>query len=156
MNIGKVIKNKRLELDYTQDELANYAGVTPPTISKIENSRDFIGLNEKKLEKVLVALGLTREDLVEEEEVDLDNFVLNETNYHSNAARKLYCGASQFKSFMKCEAEALAEINGEIGELETKSLLEGSYMDSIFEGKDAFRRFRMSHPEIYTARGELV
>lgn len=155
MNIGKVIKNRRLELDYTQDELVNYAEVSKPTIVKIENSVDLIGLNENKLNKVLVALGLTKEDLKQEEVIDLDNFVLNETNYHSTVARKLYCGASQFKAFMKCESEALAEINGDIAPLETKSLLEGSYMDAIFEGKDAFRRFRESHPEIYTARGEL-
>lgn len=155
INIGKVIKDRRLELDYTQEELAKLTCVSKPTIVKFENSRDFIGLNEKKLNQVLIALNLTKQDLMEEEEYDLNNFVLNETNYHSTAARKLYCGASQFKSFMKCESEALAEVNGEIGSVESKSLLEGSYMDSIFEGKDAFRRFRESHPEIYTARGEL-
>lgn len=155
MNIGKIIKDRRLELDYTQEELSNITCVSKPTIVKIENSRDFIGINENKLRQVLIALDLTRDDLMQEEEIDLNNFVLNETNYHSTAARKLYCGASQFKSFMRCESEALAEIKGEIEPLETKSLLEGSYMDSIFEGRDAFRRFRESHPEIYTARGEL-
>ena len=155
MNIGKIIKDRRLELDYTQEELSNITCVSKPTIVKIENSRDFIGINENKLRQVLIALDLTRDDLMQEEVIDLDNFVLNETNYHSTAARKIYCGASQFKSFMRCESEALAEIKGEIEPLETKSLLEGSYMDSIFEGRDAFRRFRESHPEIYTARGEL-
>ena len=38
---------------------------------------------------------------------------VNSKNYFSQNNNRKYCGASQFKAFMKCPAAALAELNGE-------------------------------------------
>lgn len=74
-------------------------------------------------------------------------------NYFSKENQLKYFGASQFKSFMDCEAATLAEINGEYERETTVSLLVGSYVDAYFEGTlDAFKE---CNPEIFTNKGEL-
>jgi hypothetical protein len=64
---------------------------------------------------------------------------LTKDNYYSQEADKHYFSASQVKSFMSCEAQALAHINGEITTEPTDSMLRGSYLDSMLEGtQEAF------------------
>lgn len=79
---------------------------------------------------------------------------LNEMNYYSLEANQAYWSVSQFKHFYKCEAQGLAEVNGEYERSETPSLLIGSYIDSYFSGDlDVFTEV---HPEIFNSRtGEL-
>lgn len=79
---------------------------------------------------------------------------LNNENYHSVEMRKKYCGASQVKSFMKCEKEALALVNGEIEEKSSDALLFGSYVDAYFSNE--LEEFTKKHPEMFnTKTGEL-
>lgn len=78
---------------------------------------------------------------------------LTNENYFSTENSLKYMGSSQFKSFMKCEAGALAELNGEYGRKVTDALLIGSYVDAHYEG--TLDIFRAQHPEIFTQRGEL-
>lgn len=78
---------------------------------------------------------------------------LTAENYYSAEANWQYMSASQFKSFRKCEAAAMAELRGEWGRKETLSLLVGSYVDAYFSGELA--QFRADHPEIFTAKKEL-
>lgn len=79
--------------------------------------------------------------------------MLTAENYFSRANQLKYFGASQFKSFMKCEAAALAEINGEYEREETTALLVGSYVDAHFEG--TLDIFKAQHSKIFTKSGDL-
>ena len=79
--------------------------------------------------------------------------MLTAENYFSQEAERLYFGSSQFKSFMECEAAAMAKIRGEYVEEPTTALLVGSYVDAHFEG--TLDIFKAKHPEIFTRNGEL-
>lgn len=60
---------------------------------------------------------------------------LNKDNYFSPEAMRTYWSVSQFKSFNKCEACGLAEVQGEYERELTDSLLIGSYVDAYFSGE---------------------
>lgn len=78
---------------------------------------------------------------------------VNRYNYFSLNNNRKYCGSSQFKSFMRCPAKAMAILNGEWDEGESTALLIGSYVDSWFEG--TLDTFRAEHPEIFKRDGSL-
>lgn len=78
---------------------------------------------------------------------------LTAENYYSREANVQYMSASQFKSFYRCEAAALAELNGEWNRPSTTALLVGSYVDAYFGNE--LEQFTAEHPEIYTAKKEL-
>ena len=78
---------------------------------------------------------------------------LNNENYYSNIANQEYMSVSQYKSFQKCEAAAMAELRGEWVRPKTTALLVGSYVDSWFEG--TLEEFCQNNPEIYTKSGNL-
>lgn len=69
--------------------------------------------------------------------------MLNNENYFSPEMQMKYMGVSQFKSFEKCEAEALADLTGEYIHKETQALIVGSYVDAYFEG--TLDKFRVTH-----------
>lgn len=52
--------------------------------------------------------------------------LLNEGNYYGPEAGMAYFSVSQYKSFMKCEAAAMAEIQGGYKRPLTRALLVGS------------------------------
>lgn len=78
---------------------------------------------------------------------------LCEENYFDIENEKKYCGSSQIKSFMDCEARTMAKINGEWTEETTNSLLVGSYVDSAVSG--TLDIFKAKHPEILKKDGSL-
>ncbi len=78
---------------------------------------------------------------------------VNRFNYFSKNNNLKYCGSSQFKSFLKCPAMAMAELNGEWEREESTALLVGSYVDAYFEG--TLDAFKMEHPEIFKKDGTL-
>lgn len=78
---------------------------------------------------------------------------INEENYYSIEANSEYFSVSQFKSFMKCEASALAEISGNFTREETDALLVGSYVDASICGD--LDTFKMSHPNLFKRDGSL-
>ena len=78
---------------------------------------------------------------------------LTDANYYSQEANMQYMSASQFKSFRKCEAAALAELKGEWGRKESLALLVGSYVDAYFSGE--LEQLCADHPEIYKKDGTL-
>lgn len=78
---------------------------------------------------------------------------INQENYYSEAANREYFSVSQYKSFMNCEARAMAEISGEYERPVTKALLVGSFVDRYFEG--TLDEFMKENPGIYTRRREL-
>lgn len=74
---------------------------------------------------------------------------LTAQNYYSEQANRKWMSVSQFKSFLQCEAAALAEINGEWKRPESIALLVGSYIDAKLEGESAFEAFKAEHPSIF-------
>lgn len=79
--------------------------------------------------------------------------LLTNENYFSAEAQLEYMGASQFKAFQKCEAAALAEIEGRYARPSTTALLVGSYVDAHFEG--TLDVFKAHHPELFKRDGSL-
>ena len=78
---------------------------------------------------------------------------LTNDNYFSPEASMHYFGVSQCKSFMDCEARALAECKGEYRQEPSVALIRGSYVDSFFEG--TLEEFENAHPELFKKNGEL-
>ena len=78
---------------------------------------------------------------------------LNNDNYYSQKANQAYFSVSQVKDFLKCEAYAMAKINGEWVEPPTTPMLIGSYIDSYFEG--TLDDFKARTPEIFKKDGSL-
>ena len=72
---------------------------------------------------------------------------ITKKNYYSKKANKEYFSVSQYKSFMECEAKAMAEIRGEWIQEKTTALLVGSYVDAYFEG--SLDTFKLKNPEIF-------
>ena len=80
--------------------------------------------------------------------------ILTNENYYSNIANQEYMSVSQYKSFHKCEAAAMAELRGEWVRPKTTALLVGSYVDSWFEG--TLDEFKEQNPEIFRkGRGDI-
>ena len=78
---------------------------------------------------------------------------LTAKHYFSPNNNMKYCGSSQFKSFLKCPAMAMAELRGEWKREDSTSLLVGSYVDSWFEG--TLDAFKAEHPELFKKDGTL-
>lgn len=78
---------------------------------------------------------------------------LTAKHYFSPNSNMKYCGSSQFKSFLRCPAQAMAELRGEWKREETTALLIGSYVDAWFEG--TLDTFKAEHPEILKRDGTL-
>ena len=78
---------------------------------------------------------------------------LNEETYFSHEAEQFYIGHSQFCSFQRCEAAALASIQGKYTEPESTALLVGSYVDAYFSG--SLPLFKAQHQDIYKRDGTL-
>lgn len=76
--------------------------------------------------------------------------MLNNDNYFSEENELKYFGSTQFKRFLKCEAEAMAIIEGRYKPETTAALLVGSYVDAYFEGK--LEEFVDIHPEVINKR----
>lgn len=75
---------------------------------------------------------------------------LNAKNYYQ---RSEYMSASQFKSFLRCEAAALAEYDGTYRREESRALIQGQYVDAYFT--EDLDKFRAQHPELFKKGGEL-
>ena len=79
--------------------------------------------------------------------------MITNENYFSKENNLKYMGSSQFKTFLDCEARAIAEVNGEYEREKSVALLVGSFVDAHFEG--TLDIFRAKNPEIFTQKGTL-
>ena len=79
--------------------------------------------------------------------------ILNNENYYTSESNMAYMSFSQYKSFRKFEAMAMAEINGGWKQPKSTALLVGSYVDSWFEG--TLDEFRLENSEIFKRDGSL-
>ena len=81
---------------------------------------------------------------------------ISKKNYFSPEANSEFMSVSQYKSFCKCEAAALAEIKGEYIRPESRALLLGSYVDEMLTGtkksKEAF--LLENNSELFKKNGE--
>ena len=78
---------------------------------------------------------------------------INNKNYFSKENELKYMGSTQIKSFLKCEKETLAKLNGEFEEEKSKAMLVSSYIDSVISNE--LEDFKEENPEIFTKNGEL-
>lgn len=68
---------------------------------------------------------------------------LSDANYYSNETDWQYMSTSQYKSFLKCEAAALAKLKGDWQPIsDPKALLVGNYVHSYFESKEVHEAFK--------------
>lgn len=59
---------------------------------------------------------------------------LTEKNYYSSDANKHWMSVSQYKDFCKCEAMAMAKINGKYEQPKSQALFLGSFVDEMLTG----------------------
>lgn len=78
---------------------------------------------------------------------------LTHKNYFSAEANLEYMSVSQFKAFQRCEACALAEIEGRHEREKTTALIVGSYVDAHFD--KTMDSFIANNPEIFKRDGTL-
>ena len=82
--------------------------------------------------------------------------VLTEENYYSGEANRQYMSVSSFKNFQKCEAAALAELNGEYVPERGRALLLGSYVDEALTGTEESQNtfVEENRAELFKKNGE--
>ena len=66
---------------------------------------------------------------------------LNQKNYYDRSTDWDYQSPTFFKKFLKCEAETMAELNGEYSDMNHEALLVGNYLHSYFESDTAHENF---------------
>jgi len=77
---------------------------------------------------------------------------LTDENYYSLEANRHYMSVSQYKDFLKCEAAAMAKLDG-WKEPTQDALLLGTYVHSFLDGST--ERLKQTTPELFTGKGEL-
>lgn len=78
---------------------------------------------------------------------------LTDDNYYGREASEHYFSVSQYKDFAKCEAAALARIQGEYNPPPARAMLVGSFVDAWAEG--TLDRFKRDNPAVFTRKSEL-
>ena len=68
-------------------------------------------------------------------------FELTKDNYYSREADRHYLSCSQYEDFLKCEAAAMAKLQGRYVPEESEAFLVGRYFHSWFEGEAEFKKF---------------
>lgn len=75
-----------------------------------------------------------------------DKFVLTDENYYSREADIHYMSCSQYQSFCKCEAAAMARLHGTWEpQGSSDALIQGNYFHSFMENAAAHEAFCMEH-----------
>ena len=81
---------------------------------------------------------------------------LTEANYYSQESNHKYMSVSSFKKFAKCEAAAMAELNGTYEPERGRALTLGSYVDEALTGTvESFTKFcEENHSELFKTNGD--
>ena len=82
--------------------------------------------------------------------------VLTKDTYFSHESSREFMSVSQFKNFQKCEAAAIAELNGAYIPERGRALLLGSYVDEMLTGtRGSLEQFIEEHrTELFKKNGE--
>ena len=83
----------------------------------------------------------------------METTLLTADNYYTPEANAQYWSASQVKAFNKCEARALAELQGHYRQEPGSALMIGSYVDEALTGD--LDGWKVQHPEIFKRDGTL-
>ena len=81
---------------------------------------------------------------------------LNSKNYYSHEKNLQYFSVSQYKDFCKCEAMAMAKINGTYQQPKSRALILGSLFDELLTGtKKSLEQFiEENKSELFKKNGE--
>ena len=81
---------------------------------------------------------------------------LSEHTYYSKEAGREFMSVSQFKNFQKCEAMAMAELNGEYTPERGRALILGNYVDESLTGtNESWNKFvEENRAELFKKNGE--
>jgi hypothetical protein len=81
---------------------------------------------------------------------------LTQRNYFSQKASREYMSVSQFKSFLKCPAATLAELNGEYTPERGRALILGSFVDEMLTGtkKSQEKFIEENRDELFKNKGD--
>jgi hypothetical protein len=81
---------------------------------------------------------------------------LTTSNYYSKKSNQEFMSVSQYKDFLKCEACAMALLNGTWDKPKSKALLLGSYVDEMLTGtKKSLEKFiEENRSELFKKNGE--
>ena len=81
---------------------------------------------------------------------------LTTTNYYSRKSNREFMSVSQYKEFAKCEACAMAQLNGTWDKPQSRALLLGSYVDEMLTGtKKSQEKFIAENTgELFKKNGE--
>lgn len=81
---------------------------------------------------------------------------LTNRNYYGRKANQSFLSVSQYKQFLKCEACAMAEINGEYEKEKSSALFLGSYVDEMLTGtKNSIEKFmEENRSELFKKNGD--
>lgn len=72
----------------------------------------------------------------------MSGFVLTDENYYSREADIYFMSCSQYQSFLKCEAAAIARLMGKFEpQGQSEALLHGQYFHAALESPEAYDRF---------------
>lgn len=77
---------------------------------------------------------------------------LTENNYFDLEMQRAYMSTSQFKSFQKCSAQVVAELNGDYQRESKDAFIEGHMFEALVSGDEEL--FYMQHPEIISSQGK--
>ena len=72
---------------------------------------------------------------------------LNDQNYYTPEADREYMSCSQYQDFLKCEAAAMAKLEGRYVPQDTEALLVGNYFHTALESAEAHDKFCNDHFE---------
>ena len=83
---------------------------------------------------------------------------LTQKNYYSKESNESYMSVSQYKDFCKCEAMAMAKINGTYQQTKSRALILGSLFDELLTGtKKSLDQFvEENKSELFKKNGESI
>ena len=81
--------------------------------------------------------------------------MLNAENYYSEEMNFRYMSNSQYNDFLRCEAMALAKIQGDWKPAPSNDFLVVSFLHAWNESPMALEEFKRNTPEIFTMKGDL-
>lgn len=70
---------------------------------------------------------------------------LTRDNYYTPEANREFMSCSQYQSFLKCEAAAMAEFEGRYKPSDSEALIVGNYFHTAMESEEAHREFCEAH-----------
>lgn len=82
---------------------------------------------------------------------------INTENYYSVQVSREYLSVSQFKAWCDCPDFAFHRyIVGDVKDESYQPFIVGSFLHTLFEGKEAHASFKFDHPELISSRGATV